>query len=1506
MKATFSFLLALFLCGNAFGGFSHEPETFISNTTNPPVFVSSNTQDLIGVYDLSGAGITMSSFTSQAMDADGIYYDSDLDILYQLNRTDNVINAYSGICDSLAAGSNPVITATSTSDFINGREIAVSGNKLVVAQDADPSNGNENKFFVYNITPTNITLERSFEVTINLWGFRILENTVFAIVDNSNQIAIFNNFFDIADGSTVGPTNVAAVTGITRTHGITYIPAGDRMILTDIGDAASDSDGALIYVDDFFDAIDDLLIDTDEQIRIEGPNTSLGNPVDVVFEEAEQRIFVAERANGGGKLLAFDLPTENGDATPVYSSDFAGASAVTFVDENINSFNLVSRFYASSNTTGNIGAYEVLDNGILQFSTFASGGMDADGIHYDIDNDVLYQLDRTNNVINLYDQVKASLDLNQIPPIIATSTANFSNGREIAVSNGKLVVAQDANVDNGMQNRLVVYDVTPTSITFDRSHDVDINLWGITTSDQVLFAVVDNSNQVALFDEFFTQPDGPLVPDFSFSVENIVRTHGIFYDFTEDVMYMTDIGDATDDSDGAIVIIPDFILSVTDINIAAGEQIRIEGGNTFLGNPVDIGYDPLLEIIFVAERANNGGAILGFEVPTQNGDFTPIYNSTFPGASAINVPYLTEQPVNCDIVLGGTVELTNGGTDTTIIVDGQPDLISFSTDVMLNGFQFTFVVTDDQGVILGIPPSNVVDFDPAGTGNCRVYGVSYSGELLIETGDSLLANGLIISDDCFDLSSNNLTIIRIADPCEAVSGGTVELAEGGTTTTIIVDGIADVIEFASDGATGDNFTYVVTDADGIILGIPPGNMVDFDPAGVGDCNVYGLAYTGNLNIMVGDDLFEDGLQISDDCFDLSSNNLTIIRIADPCDDVSGGTVELAEGGTTTTIIVDGIADVIEFASDGATGDNFTYVVTDADGIILGIPPNNVVDFDPAGVGDCNVYGLAYTGNLNITVGDDLFEDGLQISDDCFDLSSNNLTIIRIADNEALADLSISITASSLEYDIFENTIFTITVTNDGPGTATGVSVTAPFPDGFVYTSDVTSQGAYDIFTEIWNVGTLAPGSSATLELNLFSTVEGQEILVATEVFTSDQNDPDSTPNNGPNEEDDYGFLRLIPADPGGGSGADLSISITANDLLYENYENTVFTITVTNNGSDNATGVTVSAPLPEGFVYSSDEVSQGDYSLFFETWTVGSLDAGASATLELELFSLIEDVDVMVTTEVLTSDQDDPDSTPGNGPNGEDDDAFVILTPRDEGGVGTGNGLIDLELGVAVNQNLHDLYEHVDFVITITNNGPDAATNIAVHADVPEGLAYSSDDPSAGDYNLWLKRWTIASLDAGESATLILGLFTKAEGNINYFTEVLFVDQNDDDSFPGNGNGVTPQEDDEAVVSIMVENFPNAALNDSEENKLVPFTITELYPNPTAEVLTLEIESLVEQAANLEIYNSIGALIKTQPVFINKNGTVLQLAVGELAEGNYLIKIPGTKILKRFIKASRP
>ncbi|MBK8634519.1 MAG: T9SS type A sorting domain-containing protein [Saprospiraceae bacterium] len=299
----------------------------VENTVVSQFFVSSNTSGKAGLFSISkDSTISYDIFSVDGTDADGIYYDKTADVLYQLNRTKNVINVYSNVLTNMRSGLQPELTSTSTSDFKNGREIAVAGDKLVVAQDADPANGNTNKFIIYTITSSGLTLDRIIDVNINLWGMIFKGGTLYAVVDNSNKLAIYENFFSAGAG-TLEPTSIVTVDGLVRTHGIDYIAKEDLMILTDVGDAASAVDGAIFTIENFESKLADGAISLSESRVIKGAATLLGNPVDVSYDTNLEMIFVAERANGGGRVLGFDLRDE-GDLSPVYNQVFAGASAI--------------------------------------------------------------------------------------------------------------------------------------------------------------------------------------------------------------------------------------------------------------------------------------------------------------------------------------------------------------------------------------------------------------------------------------------------------------------------------------------------------------------------------------------------------------------------------------------------------------------------------------------------------------------------------------------------------------------------------------------------------------------------------------------------------------------------------------------------------------------------------------------------------------------------------------------------------------------------------------------------------------------------------------------------------------------------------------------------------------------------------------------------------------------------------------------------------------------------
>ncbi|MCB0518254.1 MAG: T9SS type A sorting domain-containing protein [Saprospiraceae bacterium] len=611
----------------------------ISDTTTAnrvaQFFVSSNTQPLVGVYHiLSNGSIDAESFPSVAGDADGIYYSMSGDVLYQLNRTDNVINAYGDVNASLDMGNDPVVTATSMSDFTNGREIAVSGDKLIVVQDAAASNGNTDLLLVYQITQTGFDLLKTFEPGFALWGIALNGSTLYAVEDLTNNVYIFKNIFNQPSGF-IDPTNVVTVEGIVRTHGITYEASGDRLILTDIGDAANPNDGAFTIISNFDSIMANGFIQLGDQVRVEGPNSMLGNPVDIAIDNDRNMIYVAERANGGGRVLCFNVPTTSGDATPTYNDLFAGVSAIHFPSPDQDSLTTVSQLFVSSNTQGNVGVFDIKNNAQLVASTFPSEATDADGIYFDKDADVLYQLNRTDNVINAYSSVNANLMAGMDPILSGTSTSDFANGREIAVNDSFIVVVQDADPSNTNTNAFYIYEKSPTALNLVKSYTTSFNLWGIHLDTTTLYAVEDNSNMVAIFNDFFNQPAGPITPSQEVEIEGITRTHGLTYYAADDVLFLTDIGDAANPNDGAFVIIWNFGAVSGDGVVDLGEQVRIEGPSTMLGNPVDIALDRDAMIVYLAERANGGGKVLAFGMPVNSGDYSPMYSAAFDGASAV-------------------------------------------------------------------------------------------------------------------------------------------------------------------------------------------------------------------------------------------------------------------------------------------------------------------------------------------------------------------------------------------------------------------------------------------------------------------------------------------------------------------------------------------------------------------------------------------------------------------------------------------------------------------------------------------------------------------------------------------------------------------------------------------------------------------------------------------------------------------------------------------------------
>ena len=76
----------------------------------------------------------------------------------------------------------------------------------------------------------------------------------------------------------------------------------------------------------------------------------------------------------------------------------------------------------------------------------------------------------------------------------------------------------------------------------------------------------------------------------------------------------------------------------------------------------------------------------------------------------------------------------------------------------------------------------------------------------------------------------------------------------------------------------------------------------------------------------------------------------------------------------------------------------------------------------------------------------------------------------------------------------------------------------------------------------------------------------------------------------------------------------------------------------------------------------------------------------------------------------------------------------------------------DLALTKTVSNPTPNVGDPITFTVTLTNAGPDAATDVQVTDLLPAGLTFVSADPSQGTYDRATGVWTVGTVTAGDAA----------------------------------------------------------------------------------------------------------------------------------------------------------
>ena len=349
-----------------------------------------------------------------------------------------------------------------------------------------------------------------------------------------------------------------------------------------------------------------------------------------------------------------------------------------------------------------------------------------------------------------------------------------------------------------------------------------------------------------------------------------------------------------------------------------------------------------------------------------------------------------------------------------------------------------------------------------------------------------------------------------------------------------------------------------------------------------------------------------------------------------------------------------------------------------------------------------------------------------------DGSSPNSAVITLVTPVADLSLGKSAAASALATS---NLVYTISVTNFGPSTASSVTVTDAIPNGASYVR-ASGGGVNNSGVVIWNLGDLANGVVSNVTLTVTAPASGSLTNIAT--VGSPTSDPSLTNNVTP------------PVITAVTSLADLQITKTAPASVLA-MSNLTYAIAVTNFGPSSASSVVVTDSLPTGVTFVNAS-GNGANNSGVVSWNLGSLAAGQSSNLTVTVTASASGGLTNVAT--VGSPTSDPNPTNNTTP-----PVITSVTP-----------LADLVIAKTGPANVFAA-SNCSYTISVTNLGPSSASGVVVTDSLPAGVTFVTASGN-GSNNAGVVSWNLGVLASGQSSNLTVTVTAPASGTLTNLASV--------------------------------------------------------------------------------------------------------------------------------------
>ncbi|MBQ8017962.1 MAG: DUF11 domain-containing protein, partial [Methanobrevibacter sp.] len=460
------------------------------------------------------------------------------------------------------------------------------------------------------------------------------------------------------------------------------------------------------------------------------------------------------------------------------------------------------------------------------------------------------------------------------------------------------------------------------------------------------------------------------------------------------------------------------------------------------------------------------------------------------------------------------------------------------------------------------------------------------------------------------------------------------------------------------------------------------------------------------------------------------------------------------------------------------------------------------------------------------------------------LTNNNASNSTFAN--PICDLVINKTVNASSIFVNKSVEWTITVVNNGPSVAYNVTVKDILPEGLEL-AETPKNCNVSGRTIIWKIGDLNTKTPIVLKIVTKAVKLGNLTNIVSVNTTT--NESNKTNNNASNST----YVNPI---------CDVAVNKTVNVSAIYIHGLVEWTITVVNNGPSVACNVTVRDYLPDGMRLVEIPMNCTLNNTIL-TWNVGDLEINKPISLKLITEALSEGKKInLVNVSTATN---ETDLTNNNA----DNNTFV-------------SSLCDLVISKAVNATKVDMFDLVEWNITVANIGHNPAVAVVVNDTLPEGLRIISATPSIGsssDNKTGI--WRIDYIENNTSVFLILVTQVLKEGPI---TNTVTVNTTTNETTKSNNNATNT-----TVVNPICDLEISKIVNLKEVNvgEKVVWTIEVRNNGPSDAKNVIVIDQLPKSLKILNYKVSDG-------IFNRNNG---QWNIGLLENGSSAILTIETQVL---------